>query len=58
MWLIGPANAHDCLVRITSVEHPTVSDTSDASFIVETPFFADGFESGDLEAWSETLGGP
>jgi len=54
-WFVGPANEYDCLVRITSVEYPAVSDTSDSPFIVETPFFADGFETGDTDRWSEAV---
>lgn len=52
VWTLGDLTSDQCLVRVTSVEYPDLSDTSDGVFSIEWAIFFDGFESGGVDRWS------
>jgi hypothetical protein len=51
-WPVSVEPSDSCRIRTTSIAYPTVGDSSDGVFAIVRPLFADGFESGDLSAWS------
>ena len=51
-----PLISVQAIVTIDVTENVVVSDQ--IGLAVETPLFIDGFESGDVSAWSATTGGP